>query len=205
MKPLILLCFALALVTHTFAQLTGENFSIGPRVGVNFAKFTNVDNADSKSGLVAGITSTYSINTRSGVTVDLLYSREGSETETTQQIETGLDYLRLLLAYDIFFRDQEDNFRPKIYIGPNLGLLLAANNKIEGAENEIDVKDNYNTIDVGLTLGAGFNFRVGGKSWLNVDGRFQPGLTNIINNKPSGVDAIRNQNFQVSVGLAFGL
>lgn len=63
MKRFILLFIALTLVTYTFAQLTERNFSIGPRVGVNFAKFTDVENADYKSGLVAGITSTYSIRT----------------------------------------------------------------------------------------------------------------------------------------------
>lgn len=139
------------------------------------------------------------------MTVDLLYSREGVETTSEPQVETGLDYLRLLLAYDIFFRDQEDNFRPKIYVGPNVGLLLSAENQIEDGETEVDVKENYNTIDVGVTLGLGFNLRVGGETWLNVDGRFQPGLTNIIDNKPNGADAVRNQNFQVSLGLAFGL
>jgi outer membrane protein W len=204
MKPLILLCFALTFATYTVAQ-NASNFSIGPRVGVNFAKFTNVDNADPKSGLVLGLTSTYSFNVRTGLTIDALYSREGNETSTTPQLQTGLDYLRFLVAYDIFFRDLEDNFRPKIYVGPNLGILLSAENQVEGSDNEVDVKDSYNTIDLGLTLGLGFNLRVGGETWLNVDGRFQPGLTNIINNKPSNIDAIRNQNFQVSVGLAFGL
>ena len=137
--------------------------------------------------------------------MDLLYSREGVETTSEPQVETGLDYLRFLLAYNIFFRDLEDDFRPKIYIGPNVGFLLSAENQIEGGDTEIDVKENYNTLDIGLTLGVGFNLRVGGSTWLNVDGRFQPGLTNIVDNKPSNVDAIRNQNFQISLGLAFGL
>ncbi len=204
MKRLNLLVLALALTTFAFAQGT-KNFSLGPRVGANFAKLTNVNNANSKSGLLAGITSTYSINERSGLTVDLLYSAEGVETKTEPQVETDLDYLRLMLAYDIFFRDFGDNFRPKIYLGPNVGVLLSADTKVEGSDTKVDVKDSYNTLDVGLTLGLGFNLRVGGETWLNVDGRYQPGFTNIINNKPSSADAVRNQNFQVSVGLAFGL
>lgn len=204
MKRLNLLFLALALTTFAFAQGT-KNFSLGPRVGVNLAQFTNVDNADSKSGLVAGLTSTYSINTRSGLTMDLLYSVEGVETKTEPQVQTDLDYIRFMLAYDIFFRDREDDFRPKIYIGPNVGVLLSAENQIEGADTEVDVKESYNTLDVGLTLGLGFNLRIGGETWLNVDGRYQPGLMNIIDNKPNGVDAVRNQNFQISLGLAFGL
>ncbi|MFN7120077.1 MAG: porin family protein [Saprospiraceae bacterium] len=205
MKRLILLFVTLTLVTYTFAQLTERNFSIGPRVGVNFSKVSNTNNADYKSGLVAGLTSTYSITENSGLTFDALYSREGSETESEPQLATELDYLRFLLAYDLFFRDLGDRFRPKIYVGPTLGVLLSAENQIEGAENDVDVKENYNTLDVGLALGLGFNLRIGEATWLNVDGRYLPGLTNIIDNKPSGADAIRNQGFQLSLGLAFGL
>ncbi len=205
MKRIILLFVALTLVTYTFAQLSERNFSIGPRVGVNFSKVTNADNADYKTGLVAGLTSTYSITENSGLTMDLLYSREGAETESEPQLSTEFDYLRFLLAYDIFFRDLGDRFRPKIYAGPTLGFLLSAENQVEGSETDIDVKENYNTLDVGLAVGLGFNLRIAGATWLNVDGRFLPGLTNIVDNKPSGADAIRNQSFQVSLGLAFGL
>jgi len=205
MKHLILLFVALTLVTTTFAQLTTSNFSIGPRVGVNFAKVTDTENADYKSGLVAGITSTYSISEKAGLTFDALYSREGSETDGTPEVNTELDYLRFLLAFDVFFRDLGDAFRPKLYAGPTLGVLLSAERQVEGADVDADVKDSYNTLDLGLAIGLGFNVRIAGETWLNVDGRFIPGLTNIIDNKPSGVDAIRNQNFQVSVGFAFGL
>jgi len=206
MKRLILLFVALTLTTYTFAQITAKNFSIGPRVGVNFAKLTgDVADNDTKTGLVAGVTSTYSITERSGLTMDLLYSREGFETNAQPQVQTGLDYLRFLLAYNVFFRNREDDFRPKLYVGPNVGLLLSAETQVENGDTEVDVKENFNTLDIGLTLGLGFNLRIGGDTWLNVDGRFQPGLSNIIDNKPNGQDAVRNQNFQISLGLAFGL
>lgn len=204
MKRLFLLFIAFLPALCLSAQL-GKNLSLGPRVGVNFAKFTSkdgIDNSESKPGLVAGLTSTYSINTNTGITFDALYSREGQSNST---FKTDLDYLRLMLAFNYFFRDQEDKFRPKIYVGPTLGFLLSAEDKLENGNDDIDVKETYNTIDIGLAVGLGFNYRVGGDTWLNVDGRFQPGLSNIIDNKPSGIDAIRNQNFQFSVGLAFGL
>lgn len=206
MKHLILLFVALTLVTYTFAQvtLTERNFSIGPRVGVNWTKLTNTDNADYNTGIVAGLTSTYSILESAGLSLDALYSREGTSFTNATNQSTALDYLRFVLTFDYFFNDLADNFRPKIYVGPQLGVLLAANNQVEGAD-DVDVKDAYNTLDLGLALGLGFNVRVGTASWLNIDGRYIPGLTNIIADKPSGADAIHNQNFQLSVGLAFGL
>mgnify|MGYP003862918121 CR=1 FL=1 len=204
MKRLFLLFIAFLPALCLSAQMT-KNFSIGPRVGVNFAKFTDTDNSESKPGLVAGLTSTYSINTNTGITFDALYSGEGVQSEADPKIKTDLDYLRLMLAFNYFFRDQEDNFRPKIYVGPTLGFLLSAENKVEDSESEVDVKDAYKNVDLGLAVGLGFNYRLGGETWLNVDGRFQPGLSDLRENKPSNSNAIRNQNFQFSVGLAFGL
>lgn len=204
MKRIILLFIALLPVLCLSAQVT-KNFSIGPRAGINFATLTNTDNKEANIGLVAGITSTYSINTRTGLTFDALYSQEGVQTNSSPTFQTDLDYLRLALAFDLFFLEQENSFRPKIYVGPTLGFLLSAETGLEDNDNGTDVKDNFKNTDFGLVVGLGFNYRLGNNTWLNVDGRFLPGLTDIIENKPSGADAIHNQNFQFSVGIAFGL
>lgn len=204
MKRLILLSIALLSVVCLSAQIT-KNFSIGPRVGVNFATLTNTDNKQANIGIAAGITSTYSINTRTGLSFDALYSKEGVQTDSEPTIKTDLDYLRLGLAFNLFFRDLEDNFRPKIYVGPTLGFLLSAETEVEDDDSGTDIKDNFKSTDFGLMVGLGFNYRLGNNTWLNVDGRFLPGLTNVVENKPSGADAVRNQNLQFSIGLAFGL
>lgn len=51
--------------------------SIGPRAGINFSNVSNVEGSKSKKGLVLGLTSTYSLNESSGLTLDVLYSVKG--------------------------------------------------------------------------------------------------------------------------------
>ena len=71
MKKLLLILSVVLLIT-TVSQLNAQNLSLGPRIGLNLASTTNgTTSSDSKLGLVVGITSTYSINEKSGIGVDL--------------------------------------------------------------------------------------------------------------------------------------
>ena len=165
-----------------YAQST---ISIGPRLGANFSTFVGDDsNAETNTAIVAGLTSTYSINEKSGLGLDLLYSREGAESNFGDT-NVKLDYLRLPITFQYFFRSWEDDFRPKLYLGVVPGVLLQA----EVAD--LEVKESYNSFDVAATAG-----------WLNTDFRYWRGLTNVLDD----VDAeLFNQSWQLSLGLAFGL
>ena len=68
--------------TPNKCYLHKNRLSIGPRAGLNFAT-VDAESASRVTGLAAGITSTYSINEGSGVSVDLLYSAEGYEQGNT--------------------------------------------------------------------------------------------------------------------------
>lgn len=193
------------LTTALFAQTT-DRFSIGPRVGVNLAKVTELDDAEVNPGLVIGLTSMYSIQETFGLGVDLLYSQEGHRIDVgNTETSVGVDYIRLLPTFNIFFRDLGESFRPKIYIGPSLGFLVSAESKVEDSKTEVDVKDAYNGFDLGLLGGLGFNYRLANRTWLNVDGRFIQGLLDVRENKTGPFDGVKNQNIQFSVGIAFGL
>ncbi|WP_367390572.1 porin family protein [Lewinella sp. LCG006] len=192
------------LITTIFLILTGSLFaqktlSLGPRLGVNFSSLVGDDaNTDTQTGLVLGLTSTYSINEKTGLGVDLLYSREGAESKIGE-INTHLDYIRIPVTFQYFFRGWEDDFRPKIYAGIVPGILVGAE---VGGE---DAKDQTNGFDLAGTLGLGFNYRLseGARGvWLNTDLRYQRGFTSV----PEADDfEIFNQTLQFSVGVAFGL
>lgn len=176
-----------------------STISIGPRLGANFSTLVSDNsNADTRTGIVAGLTSTYSINEKSGMGFDLLYSREGAESNIGN-VDVRIDYLRLPITFQYFFRDWEDDFRPKLYFGLVPGLLIEAqveNVKVEGA---------YKNFDLAATVGAGFNYRISsGQSavWLNTDLRYWRGLTNVLEEANS---ELFNQSWQLSLGLAFGL
>jgi hypothetical protein len=177
----------------TNAQI-GDQTSIGPRIGVNFSNVSNVDGSESLTGLAIGLTSTYSISEATGLTVDLLYSGEGYKLNDS---ELRLNYLQLPILFDLFFGKLGDKFRPKIYAGLVPGFLLNA--KV----NDTKVEDFYNTFNVAVAGGGGFNLRVGNRIWLNTDLRAFLGLSDI-RQETSG-DKNSNSNIQLSLGLAYGL
>ncbi len=76
--------------------------------------------------------------------------------------------------------------------GPQIGYLLSA--KDEGR----DVKDNFKTIDYGLTFGVGYKLENG----LNFTARYNAGLSNI-NDVAGSKDKFRNGVAQLSIGYSF--
>ena len=191
----------LVLISSVFiiGQLNAQEdrFSIGPRVGVNFANVSNVEDSKSLTGLAIGLTSTYSINESTGLTFDLLYSGEGYKHGDD---EFKVNYLQIPIYFDVFFGEQGESFRPKVYAGFVPGFLLSA----KANDDELD-KDQFNSFNFAFSGGLGFNYRVGSRIWLNTDLRAYLGLTDIRDESLQVGDKIANNNIQFSLGLAYGL
>ncbi len=182
----------------TVYQLNAQDdFSIGPRVGVNFSNISHVDNSKSLAGLAIGLTSTYSINETSGLTMDLLFSREGYTVEPN---DVKFSYLRIPIYYDVFFGKLGDSFRPKVYIGIAPGFLLGSK-----VNDEVADKNQFSDFDFPISGGLGFNLRVSNRIWFNADLRAYLGLTDVRAKAYQSGDANHNSNTQLSVGLAYGL
>ena len=75
--------------------------------------------------------------------------------------------------------------------GPQFGFLVSAK------ANSIDIKDETNSFDFGLGLGAGYWFTE--KIGANV--RYVAGLTDIA--KDNGGSAVKNNGFQVGLNYKF--
>ena len=190
-KGLIIVCL---MSLFGFTQVTAQdNFSFGPRVGLNFSNVSNVDNSESLTGLAFGLTTTYSISESTGLTVDILGSHEGFTSENN---ELDLTYLQIPILFDVFFGELGSAFRPKVYAGLTPGFLLGA--KVN--DTKVD-KDNYEGFNLGVTGGLGFNARVASRIWLNADLRANLGLTDI----SEGGDKNAISTIQPSIGLCYGL
>ena len=199
MKKLPVILFAIICLTLTGSLFAQKTFSLGPRIGLNMSSLVGDDtDTDAQLGLVLGLSTTYSINEKTGLGVDLLYSREGAESKVGE-INTHLDYVRIPVTFQYFFGGWEDDFRPKLYAGIVPGILVKA--EVE----EQDIKDQMNSFDVAGTVGLGFNYRLGNGTrgiWLNTDLRYLRGFTSVFDTDGSDVF---NQSLQLSVGVAFGL
>jgi outer membrane protein W len=175
---------------------TRDRWSIGPRAGVNFANVTNVEESQSVTGLVLGLSTTYSLNENSGLTLDILYSGEGFKAPFT---DYDLRYLEVPLYFDYFFGTLGDRFRPKVYVGIAPSFLMG------GTLNELDInKDNFNHFLVSATGGLGFNYRIGNQIWLNTDLRSFLGLSDIRAKELSEGDPVKPSIVQLSLALCYG-
>ena len=184
---------------------------------------TNLNELEAKVGLTAGGFLVYSFIENFGVGLDVLYSQEGAKY--VFEIENGnesvkfenkanLNYLRFNVPLIYFFRSQENSFRPKIFAGPSLGLLLSAKHKSELvsgndddlliAEGTQDVKKNYKGTDFGALAGLGFNYKLAEATWLNVDASYHIGATDLPKDPDSGDDPVKNTGVALTVGVGFG-
>ncbi|WP_262147275.1 porin family protein [Chryseobacterium foetidum] len=228
MKKLIL-GIAVLSTTLAFAQTTpSSNSSMSPvrfglKAGMNVAslsKDAGLEDQKSKIGFNAGVFANIPVAESFSIQPELLYNQLGSKIEdvneytiagvTTRNVEsysTNLDYLTVPVMFQY-------NFVPNFYIeaGPEFGFMLSAKNKgdrtttVTSGSNtsttnasytdDID-KDNLNTFNFGVGIGLGYYFTDN----IGLTARYVAGVTDVAKDRPSGSDAIRNNNFQV--GLAF--
>jgi len=207
MKKLLTIVTVLFIYTAAFSQEMGENnktktFSIGPSVGFGHAGVRNTEGIDLfKPSFSAGIILNYSTSEKVGFAADILWSMEGALVENRSNgIETdlSLQYIRVPLKFAYFFGEFEDNFRPKVTIGPSMGFLIDAQSDTEGGST-VDVRKSYQDFDLGVNASIGFNLKMAENIWLNTDFNYYTGFTAI-----HFADQY-NSNFGVRVGLAFGL
>lgn len=195
-KLLLIIASVIFMQIEIDAQVK-DRFSIGPRVGISIANVSNTDQSSSVTGLLAGITSTYSFNQNTGLTVDLLYSGEGYRVPLE---EYRLNYIQLPIYFNYFFGELGQRLRPKVYVGVAPAIMAG------GTLNEVKlVSDQYNSFQFNVLGGLGLNYRVGNRIWLNGDVRGLMGLIDIRDKDFANGKTIAPRTVQVSVGLAYGL
>ncbi|WP_373514446.1 porin family protein [Persicitalea sp.] len=189
--------FCLIISSTAFAQ---ENVSVGPIVGASIANLRgDISNNDWKTGLTVGGFYNYSSNSGLGVSGQLLFTQLGAQVQNKTN-DIKLNYIQVPILLTYFLGRSGQSVRPKLFIGPHINFLLGAKdrngNDIYGSTDN----RNYNAIDAGLTLGAGFNYRLKNKVWLNADLRYGLGLVDITK---SDANKLMNHNIGINLGVSF--
>lgn len=203
MKKILILAAVLLTSPTVFSQdapeKTTKTLSIGPSVGFGHTGLRNTVGTDIfKPSWRAGIILNYSSRKHVGFAADVLWSMEGSKVQDSSfEADLSMHYIRVPLKFAYYFGDFEDDFRPKITIGPSLGFLLKADGYVEGLET-VDVTDNYEKFDIGLAASLGFNWKLATNIWLNTDFNYYTAFTAVR-------DSQYNSNFGLQLGVAFGL
>ncbi|MFO7446171.1 MAG: porin family protein [Ignavibacteriaceae bacterium] len=199
---LVLVVSFLVLGSTAFAQM---NF--GVKAGLNVSNFggDDADDTDSKTGLVLGGYMIYRFSDMFALQPELLYSMKGATGEAFGADATvSLNYIEIpVLVKFLIPIAGGSSVTPAVFAGPAIGFNVSANSELEIANQTIeeDIKDNVQSLDLGLALGASIDFPVG-MNTLGFDVRYTLGLTSW--SDVSGVDAdVTNTGFSLTAYFGF--
>jgi hypothetical protein len=181
----------------------------GLKIGMNFATFSGADakvpapaTASTRDAIVFGGYVGFGLGP---VTLqpELLYSLKGREVKATVlgvsfTNTTQLNYIDIpvLVRYSI----TPAPTKLVVFAGPSLGILMSAMSKtsVSILSGSVDIKDQVNSTDIGLVIGAGVSL-IG----LNLDARYQMGLSPV--EKAVGGVTPKVHNSVITVMLGFPL
>ena len=199
MKKLFFIASLMMLSLSTFAQHAPGTVSIQPKVGLNIANLTSLDNADPRLGLAVGAELEYQVTDMVSIAAGALYSMQGCKSEGSLWGFKGtytskLDYLNVPIVANVYV---VPGLAVKLGLQP--GFNLSAKSKLEGSiagysgesERDIDVE----SFDLSLPIGLSYEFQN-----FVIDGRYNFGLTKTFK------DADPKQSvFQITLGYKFAL
>lgn len=155
----------------TAGTASAQQVNIGTKIGLNSYSISNDNGSDydSKLGIHAGVFGHIHLNRQLGLQPELVYSMQGGKSGNT---DFNLDYINVPVLFQYMF---DSGFR--IQAGPQVGFLVRA--KAENGSTTLDVKDDFKSIDAGLSFGASY---IHTPSGFGIDARYNLGLTDITEN-----------------------
>lgn len=205
-----------ALPLGAAAQSPLSYFSIGPVGNIGASWITQWPGDNENSTFVAGgVDVTYSRAEHIGFGADLTVTREGFDARyaisgLTRNLEVTPVYLRFQPKVIYFFNSWGDAVRPKIWLGPSVGLRLDESSDLNPdrplfAEEEQELgKAIFSRVDAGVTGGAGFNVRIARGTWFTLGAAYYHGVVDVIDDEFTQRDSY-NRHLSAMVGLNFGL
>jgi len=203
----ILLSAALAGISYfTNAQVGIDHISYGVKGGLNLAsvKGKDVEGTSTLVGFHGGVQTNIPLTGSFTLQPELFYSAEGTKMKVEMQgdgdeiiegtAKTHLNYLNLpvLLQY----QHASGAFA---VTGPQIGYLLSAKVKMSGVSE--DVKESFNKINLGWTLGVGYVIPA---TSFGIDVRYNFGLTKLAKGEDGEPSAKAfNRTFQAGVFYRF--
>ncbi len=160
---------------------------------------------NTRTGIIVGGVLEFGISPNISVVTGLRYVGKGyKQASGVQTLDLKADYLEFPVLLKVKFPLTE--IKPYLIGGPTIGINVSANEEFNNGVTVVttDVKKDVESIDFGLLLGAGMDFRVATKTNLFVQFGYSLGLTN--SNKAVGSTATaKNYGIQITAGAKFNL
>lgn len=198
----------IASILFTFQARAQEagTVSVGLRGGLNVSNIGG-SSANSgnryKAGINFGAVGVYSVDSHWAIAAEVNYSQKGYSPAINSVLK--LNYLDIPVYVNYFLGQGGDRFRTKVFLGPYVGILMAAKSKIGGIEVG-DLKSLYNPTDFGVLAGGGFHYKFSqtGDNWLIFDVRYAYGLSDLAK-AGTGSSNVGNRALSFNLGVTFPL
>jgi opacity protein-like surface antigen len=204
MKRIILTAAAV----FAFGFANAQDAKFGVKGGLNVANFEGDTGLDMKSkvGFHVGGFVAIKLSDKFTLQPEVLYSTQGAKADNIQQdingtiytadVDFNLDYVNVPLMVKYYAAEKFN-----IELGPQLGFLTSAKVKatVDGTSAEEDVKDQFESMEYGVNVGAGYDFT----EKLSAGLRYNLGLSNIAKTEPGDDSKLTNTVFSVSLGYKF--
>jgi len=168
--------------------------SFGIKAGVNFASIRgdNTDDSSGRTSFAGGFYAEVPMSEKITFQPELMYSGQGAEYTDMDGDETfKMDYLNIPFMFKYYVTEGFN-----IQAGPQLGILLSAK------ADEVNTYDFMTNVDFGLNFGLGYKLESG----INIEARYNLGLSNIWETYYYGNDAVVNNKngvWQITLGYSF--
>jgi outer membrane protein W len=197
------LLVVLGIYTTASAQTAGTT-EFGVNVGYNAATVTTSQytNTSYRSGFNVGVSADYYFSDRWSIKIKAVYDQKGwndgyidyGDNNGAITTDYKLNYITIPVMANWHFGRTRNWY---LNFGPYVGILL---NATETATNT-DLKDVFNTADVGLDVGIGIKFPVSEKAKFFIELNGQGGATDLIKNNTDS--ALRNSVSNINIGFNF--
>ena len=207
MKRVLIAVSMIAFITGLSSVSMAKELTGGVKAGINITNLSgdDIEDADSKMGIVGGGFITYKISDMFAIQPELLFSMKGCKfDEDGGDATLKLNYLEIPVLAK-FLIPMKENIKPNVYLGPSLGILMSAKYDWEGGgeSGTEDVKDDLKSVDFGLVFGGGVDFPIG-EGIMTFDARYTMGLSSFREDDDDGTSYDwKNKAISFIVGYAF--
>jgi hypothetical protein len=207
--PILAILF---LLTGGFSQGSHAQglVNFGIKGGLNFANisFDDYDDNSTRTGFTIGAVVDIGIPMFPvGLETGLYYSQQGTTLEVTEIFDgvpvsldgtIKLDYLKVPVLAKVNF-GPPGPFSPHFVAGPYAAFIMNAKEEfsVNGMSDTVDIKDDVESMDFGLTVGLGADLNLMVTS-ISIQGRYSFGLTDIFDDGGS-----KNRVLSIVAGFAF--
>ena len=198
MKNLVSLIVILFISHSFYAQSQSGDFTLAPTLGLNLSTFSAENSYKIKTGIHGGLVAEYYITEEWSIRSGVLYDALGAEDDFDNLDK--LNYFNIPLNASWHFGK---NYNWYLNFGLSLAFLSEATSELSDG-SEVDINDNVNSFDFGLSLGIGYKFYLSKNLSLFLEVQNYNGILDIVNEDEFPI-ALRNARTAINFGAVFSL